>query len=155
MQCQRRGLRRNNYTKVPTWNKDISLETYIKQVEIWDSSNSDVLENTQYQDFVELLKINKDIRGLPKYLSEHMLLVLNDMKRQTVRNVIESLKKKYGCTRLEKLEQCVKDWLKFKTNYYDYEDEFIQAMEEIQLRKEELKVTDSKWFSTWYFGKKY
>ena len=51
--------------KVPTWTKDLSLETYIKQIETWNEVNEDVPTNTKYQDFVESLKTNKDITGLP------------------------------------------------------------------------------------------
>ena len=52
--------------KVPSWTKDLTLETYIKQVETWNDVNEDVPSNTKYQDFVEGLKKNKEIRGLPK-----------------------------------------------------------------------------------------
>ena len=51
--------------KVPTWTKDITLETYIKQIETQNEVNEDVPTNTKYQDFVENLMLNKDIRGLP------------------------------------------------------------------------------------------
>ena len=29
------------------------------------------------------------------------------------------------------------------------EDDFIQAMEQIQMRKNELKIVDAEWFSVW------
>ena len=38
--------------KVPTWTKEISLETYRKQIEAWDEVNNDVPPNNKYQDFV-------------------------------------------------------------------------------------------------------
>ena len=38
--------------KVPTWTKNITLETYIKQIETLNEVNEDVLRNTKYQDFV-------------------------------------------------------------------------------------------------------
>ena len=62
--------------KVPTWSKDISLETYIKQIETWNEVNEDVPTNTKYQDFIENLKLNKDIKGLPRFVGEHVLPVL-------------------------------------------------------------------------------
>ena len=34
--------------KVPSWTKDIALETYIKQVETWNDVNEDVPTNTKY-----------------------------------------------------------------------------------------------------------
>ena len=47
--------------KIPTWSKEMSMETYVKQIENWEEINADVLENTRYQDFVESLKIKKEI----------------------------------------------------------------------------------------------
>ena len=62
--------------KVPSWTKDLTLETYIKQVETWNDVNEDVPSNTKYQDFVEGLKTNKEIKGLPRFVAEHILPVL-------------------------------------------------------------------------------
>ena len=45
--------------KVPTWTKELSLETFTKQIETWDAVNDDVPVNNKYQDFVESLKTNK------------------------------------------------------------------------------------------------
>ena len=59
--------------KVPSWTKDLTLETYIKQVETWNDINEDDPSNTKYQDFVEGLKTNKQIRGLPRFIAEHVL----------------------------------------------------------------------------------
>ena len=50
---------------------------------------------------------------------------------------------------MEKLEELVSDWLKFRGDDFDDEDDFIQAMEEIQMRRTELKVVDAEWFSVW------
>ena len=74
--------------KDPTCTKDIILETYIKQIETWNKVNEDVPMNTMYQDFVENLKRNKDIRGLPRFVGEHVLPVLENKKDQTVKKVI-------------------------------------------------------------------
>jgi len=50
--------------KVPIWTRDISSETFIRQLNIWQMSNADVTESTQYQDLVESLKINMEVKGL-------------------------------------------------------------------------------------------
>ena len=52
------------------------MEMYIKQIETWNEVNEDVPPNTKYQDFVESLKVNKDIQGLPRFVGEHLLPVL-------------------------------------------------------------------------------
>merc|ERR1712030_208507 len=77
--------------KVPTWTKDITLETYIKQIETWNEVNEDVPTNVKYQDLVENLKINKEIKGLPRFVGEHVLPVLEKMQDQTVKKVLELL----------------------------------------------------------------
>ena len=41
----------------------------------------------------------------------------------------------------------VSDWLKSRGNYFDDEDDFIQAMEDIQMRRTELELVDTEWFS--------
>ena len=37
---------------------------------------------------------------------------------------------------MEKLEECLEDWMRFKGSDYEEEDEFMQAMEEIKMRKD-------------------
>ena len=55
--------------------------------------------NTKYQDIVENLKLNQDIRGLPGIVGEHVLPVLEKKQDQTIRKVIELLDVKYGRTK--------------------------------------------------------
>ena len=90
---------------MPSWTKDLSLETYIKQIETWNEVNEDVPLNTKYQDFVESLKVNKDIQGLPKFVGKHVLPVLERKQDQLVKRVLEILQTKYGRTRMEKIEE--------------------------------------------------
>ena len=54
----------------------MSLETFVKQLEIWQNSNVDISINAQYQDLVESLKINLKVKGLAKYEGENILPVL-------------------------------------------------------------------------------
>ena len=55
----------------------MSLETYIKQLKTWTEIKNDVLEYVKYQDLIESLKTNKEIRGLPIYVGEHILPTLD------------------------------------------------------------------------------
>ena len=48
--------------KVPTWTKDMSLETYNKQLASWSEMNEDVPEYVKYHDLIEELKKNKVIK---------------------------------------------------------------------------------------------
>ena len=50
---------------------------------------------------------------------------------------------------MEELEELVTDWMNFKANEYEDEDEYLLAMERLYARKEEKKVKDKEWFSTW------
>ena len=55
------------HTKVPTWTRDLSLETYVKQIETWSKINKDSTENTKYQDIIYSLNTNKEVKGLPYF----------------------------------------------------------------------------------------
>ena len=50
--------------KVPSWTKDMSLETYSKQIATWIGIIEDVPEYVKYYDLMEELKKNKDIKGI-------------------------------------------------------------------------------------------
>ena len=39
--------------KVPSWTNDMSLETYVKQLAIWQDINEDVPEYVKYHDLIE------------------------------------------------------------------------------------------------------
>ena len=99
--------------KVPTWTKSLSLETYTKQIDTWSQINKDVPENTRYQDLIESLKTNKEVKDLPKFVSEHVLTVLKEVDDQTTKRVLDILKIKYRRSRMEKVEECVKNCLNF------------------------------------------
>merc|ERR1711873_286626 len=62
--------------KVPTWTKDFTLETYAKQLHTWSDILEDILEYIKYQDLIESLKTNKEVKGLPRYVGEHVLPTL-------------------------------------------------------------------------------
>ena len=74
--------------KVPTWTKDMTLQMYAKQLHMW----SDILENypeyVQYQDLMESLKTNKDVKGLPRYVGEHFLPTLDKKTDQIIAKVL-------------------------------------------------------------------
>ena len=54
----------------------MSLETYTKQITTWTGINEDVPEYVKFHDIIEELKKNKDIKGLPRYVAEHILPIL-------------------------------------------------------------------------------
>ena len=86
--------------KVPTWTKDITLETYTKQIQTWSDVLEEIPEHVKYADLVDNLKTNKEIKGLQKYVEEHTLPILETKEDQTIKKVLEILTLKYGCTRV-------------------------------------------------------
>ena len=91
MVAEVRPARVTKPAKVPSWTSNLTLETYIKQVETWNEVNEDVPTNTKYQDFVESLKTNKEIKGLLRFVGDHVLPVLEKKQDQTVKRVLELL----------------------------------------------------------------
>ena len=85
------GIRVTKLTKpakAPSWSKDMSLETYIKQITVWSEINEDVPENVKFHDIIDELKKNKDIKGLQRYVAEHILPVLVKKRDQTLNKVV-------------------------------------------------------------------
>ena len=56
--------------------RSMSLETFKKQLQTWTEINEEIPEFMKYHDFMESLKVNKDIKDLPRYVGEHVLPVL-------------------------------------------------------------------------------
>ena len=54
----------------------MSLETYIKQLTTWQEIKEDVPEYERYHVLIEELKKNKEIKGLQKFLADHILPVI-------------------------------------------------------------------------------
>ena len=46
---------------------------------------------------------------------------------------------------MEKLEELVTDYVKFREDDYENEDDLLQVMLEFQRRKEELKIGEKAW----------
>ena len=87
--------------KVPSWTKGLRLEVYSKQVNTWIKINKDVFPKFKYQDLIESLKVNKEIKNLPRFVGDNVLTVLQEVKDQTIERVLEVLKIKYGRYRME------------------------------------------------------
>ena len=95
--------------KVPTWTKDLTLETYAKQLHTWLDILEDIPEYVKYQDLMESLKTNKEVKGLPRYVGEHVLPTLEKKTDQTIMKVHDLLAIKYGRTKTEKMEEIMEE----------------------------------------------
>ena len=72
------------------------LDTYAKQLQTWTDIMEDIPKYIKFQDLVEGLKNNKEIKGLPRYVGEHILPVLEKKTNQTMKHELELLDIKYG-----------------------------------------------------------
>ena len=88
--------------------------TEIKQIQSWSDVLEEVPEHVKYADLIESLKTNTHIKGLSKYVGEHVLLVLETKVDHTLKKVLEILILKYSRTRVEKIKDFMEDWSKFR-----------------------------------------
>ena len=59
----------------------------------------------------------------------------------------------YGKTGLEKMEEIVWDWIGLRDDDFEDKGDFLHAIEELQRRKDDLKMTDREWNVVWMFQK--
>ena len=57
--------------------------------------------------------------------------------------------KKYGKTRLEEVEELIMEWMNFRANDYEEEDDFLLEIEKLHNKKSRYGVNDKEWFSVW------
>ena len=120
-----------------------------KKIQTWLDVLKEIPEHVKYADLVENLKTNKEIKGLQKYVREHILPILETKEDQTLKKVLEILTLKYGRARVEKIEDLMDDWLKFKDDHYEDDSELLLGMKELNQRRKELKMTEDEWVAVW------
>ena len=103
--------------------------------------NKDVPDNVKFHDLIEELKKNKDIKGLQRYIAEHILPVLIKKTDQTVDKVVELLDTWYRRSRTEKVKEAIEYLLKFREDQYEDNVEMMLVMKELRKRHEELRMT--------------
>ena len=64
-------------------------------------TNKDIGEGVKYQDVIESLKNNREIVGLQQYIGEHVVIKLDTVEKQKVKQITELLKLRYGRTRIK------------------------------------------------------
>ena len=69
----------------------MSLETFAKQLQTCTEILDNIPKYAKFQDLIESLKNNKEIKGLPRYVGEHILPVLEKKTEQTIKKVLEIL----------------------------------------------------------------
>ena len=109
----------------------------------------EIPEHVIYADLIESLKTNKEIKGLQKYVGEHILPVLEVVEDHTITKVLEILTLKYGRTWVEMVEDFMDDWSKFKDDHYEDDAELLLGMKELNQRRKGLKMTEDEWVAVW------
>ena len=66
-----------------------------------------ILHISSIKIFRESQTKKKDIKGLPWFVGEHVLPVLENKTDQTVKKVLELIDVKYGIFRINEVEECV------------------------------------------------
>ena len=72
---------------------------------------------------------------------------------QTLEKVIELLDMKYGRSRTEKVEDVIEDYLKFREDQDEDDDELILVMKELRKRRIDLDMNFDKFDTVWMFEK--
>ena len=101
---------------------------------------------------MESLKNNKEIKGLPHYVGEHILPVLEKKTDQTVKRVLELLDIKYGRTRTEKIKNLIEEWMKFSPEQFKDDGELLLGMKDLNQRRKDLKMSGDEWVAAWMLG---
>lgn len=73
---------------------------------------------------------------MAKYVSKHILKTLNTVEKHKIKKVVECLEIRYDRGWLEKLEKVVLEWIEFREDDYDHENDVLQAIIEFQRKKE-------------------
>merc|ERR1712002_1376485 len=120
---------------------------YIKALEVWGAQNRGVPEVNRYQDVIESLKQNKEISGLEKYMGEHVYAALDTEEEQTIASLIAMLKRRYGKTKEEEVEEVALEWINFRANEHEDDEEFLLALEKLKMKKDRLRISETEWFS--------
>ena len=102
-------------------------------------------EFVKFQDLMESLKNNKEIKGLPRYVGEHILPVLEKKTDQTMKRVLELLDVRYSRTRNEKIEDLIEEWMKFSHDQFEDDGELLLGMKELNQRRKYLSMTEDEW----------
>ena len=94
----------------------------------WQEINEDISEYAKYHELIEELKKNKEIKGLQRFIADHILPVIVRKEDQTVGKVTRLLNERYGRTRTEKVEEAIEDLFKLREDQYKDDDELILVM---------------------------
>ena len=72
---------------------------------MWSNILEDYPVYGKYQDLMESLKTNKEMKGLPRYVGDQVLPTLDKKTDQTIAKVLDLLSLKYGRTKPRRLKR--------------------------------------------------
>ena len=109
----------------PSKKKDVSLESWLREVELWNDCNKVVDENygKKYQKFIDSIRKSEESDELIAVANAEFIENVNfeRAKSDTIKNMIEIFKSKLGSTEFEKATEA---WLNF-TNMKQKDNETV------------------------------
>merc|ERR1712112_738576 len=57
------------------------------------------------------------------------------------------LKRRYGKTKEEEVEEVALEWINFRANEQEDDEEFLLAMEKLKMKKDRLRISETEWFA--------
>ena len=98
------------------------------------------------------MKVNKEIRGLTKYVNDEVTEKCDSDAKQKVSIILDSLERKYGRTELEKMEDIWSDLSAFKVNSGDDGEEVVESLRKVAdnlITKVDIKNNYPKFIGAW------
>ena len=139
-------------SKPPLWTKEMTVDIFKLQVLRWSNKEKEIPETERYHELLESLKVNKEIRGLTKYVNDEVTEKCDSDAKQKVSIILDSLERKYGRTELEKMEDIWSDLSAFKVNSGDDGEEVVESLRKVAdnlITKVDIKNNYPKFIGAW------
>ena len=86
-------------------------------------------------------------------MAEHIIPVLVNKEDQTLTKVVVLLDIRYGRSRTEKVKEEIEDYIKFREDQYEDDDDLILAMKELRQRRINLNMNFDEFDAVWMLEK--
>lgn len=98
---------------------------------------------------MEELKKNNGVKGIQKQVAEHIIPILVNKDDQTLDTVVGLQDIKYSKSRRDKVEDVTENYLKFREDQYEDDDELILAMKELRQKRIDLDMNFDEFYVVW------
>ena len=118
-----------------------SFEVYEKEVTEWSAVNPED-EFDKYGKIIEHLKKNTDIKGLKEYITDILMPIADCQSRSelTVKFILNNLKVRFGKSKIERLQDVLKNILNFSVKSSETSIEYFDRFNRLMTIVEKEKV---------------